>query len=59
MFLFNYPVGVVCEMILMYLAVPFLRERDMFSIHMPNAWNWAWDYSIFIHVSAGPSEGWA
>lgn len=34
----------------MYKALPYLEERDMYSIHMPNKWNWALDYPTFIKV---------
>lgn len=49
-FLVLYPVGVVSEMVLLYRGVPYVRERDLYSIHMPNKWNFAWDYALFIEV---------
>lgn len=51
-FLLLYPTGVVSEMLLLYWGVPYVRQRDLYSIHMPNRWNFAWDYAIFIEVRA-------
>lgn len=51
-FLLLYPVGVVTEMLLLYWGVPFVRERKLYSIFLPNAWNFAWDYAIFVQVSS-------
>jgi hypothetical protein len=50
-FLLLYPTGVVAEMLLLYQGLPYLRSRDLYSIHMPNKWNFAWDYAIFIKAS--------
>jgi hypothetical protein len=49
-FLLLYPTGVVSEMVLLWKGLPYLRSRDLYSIHMPNKWNFAWDYAIFIQV---------
>lgn len=49
-FLVLYPVGAVSEMVLLYRGLPFVRQRDLYSIHMPNKWNFAWDYAVFIQV---------
>lgn len=49
-FILIYPVGVVAEMVLMYRALPFIRARKLFSVFMPNAYNFAFDYTIFITV---------
>jgi hypothetical protein len=49
-FILIYPVGVVAEMVLMYRALPFIRARKLFSVFMPNAYNFAFDYAIFITV---------
>lgn len=48
-----YPVGVVCEMALLYQALPFLEKRDMYSLHMPNRLNHAFDYHIFAKARSG------
>ncbi|GAX82235.1 hypothetical protein CEUSTIGMA_g9663.t1 [Chlamydomonas eustigma] len=45
-----YPVGVVCEMALMALALPYLKEDGRWSIGMPNKANIAFEYSTFIQA---------
>jgi hypothetical protein len=40
-------------MVLLYRGLPYLRSRDLYSIHMPNRWNFAWDYAMFIQVRRG------
>jgi hypothetical protein len=37
-------------MVLMWRALPFIRERRIFSVSMPNALNFAFDYATFITV---------
>ena len=49
-FLVLYPTGVVSEMILMYKGIPYLRERKLFSVHLPNSWNFAWHHDLFLQV---------
>ncbi|WIA16400.1 hypothetical protein OEZ85_013092 [Tetradesmus obliquus] len=49
-FLLLYPTGVVSEMLLLWKGLPYLRSRDLYSIHMPNKYNFAWDYAIFIQI---------
>jgi len=43
-----YPFGVVAEMILLYLALPFAKAREMYNLDMPNALNFAFDWHIFL-----------
>ncbi|GBF88046.1 very-long-chain (3R)-3-hydroxyacyl- dehydratase [Raphidocelis subcapitata] len=45
-----YPAGVAAEMVLMWRALPFIRRRGIFSVAMPNAANFAFDYATFITV---------
>jgi very-long-chain (3R)-3-hydroxyacyl-CoA dehydratase len=52
-FILIYPVGVVAEMVLMYKALPFIRSRKLYSVFMPNAYNFAFDFAIFIVVGLG------
>ncbi|KAF8065570.1 Hacd2 [Scenedesmus sp. PABB004] len=49
-FLALYPAGVVAEMALLWRGVPLVRTRGLYSVALPNAWNWAWDYARFIEV---------
>jgi very-long-chain (3R)-3-hydroxyacyl-CoA dehydratase len=45
-----YPIGVACELTAIYLALPELRRRGLWSVAMPNQLNFAFDYSVFITV---------
>jgi very-long-chain (3R)-3-hydroxyacyl-CoA dehydratase len=44
-----YPLGAGAEMKLMYDARAFARKANMYSISMPNAWNFAFDYVTFLN----------
>jgi very-long-chain (3R)-3-hydroxyacyl-CoA dehydratase len=46
-----YPVGVVGEMHAMYLALPYIGARKLHSVMLPNPFNFAFDYRIFMIVS--------
>ena len=45
-----YPVGVVGEMAAVYLALPYIGQRKLHFIMMPNTWNMAFDYKFFMTV---------
>jgi len=47
-----YPVGVVGEMWSVYDALPLIRERRLRYVTMPNAANFAFNYHLFLVVSA-------
>jgi len=42
-----YPLGVASEMTMVALALPHFRKSQMWSIRMPNAFNFAFDYFLF------------
>lgn len=42
-----YPLGVASEMAMVALALPHIRKSQMWSISMPNAFNFAFDYFLF------------
>jgi len=44
-----YPIGAGAEMKLMYDARAYAREKRMYSISMPNAMNFAFDYATFLN----------
>lgn len=46
-----YPLGVVGEMWAVVLALPHIKQRGLRTISMPNAGNFAFDYSLFLMVS--------
>ncbi|EFN59260.1 hypothetical protein CHLNCDRAFT_137564 [Chlorella variabilis] len=43
-----YPVGVVGEMWSVYQALPFIKQRGLRSVPLPNAANFAFDYPTFL-----------
>ncbi|XP_041464923.1 very-long-chain (3R)-3-hydroxyacyl-CoA dehydratase 3-like isoform X1 [Lytechinus variegatus] len=47
-----YPLGFLAEIIVVFLAVPFYKESDMFSIHLPNQLNMSFNfvYYMYLHV---------
>lgn len=49
-FLPLYPVGAVSEMTLMYAALPSIGDRKLYTISMPNPYNFAFDYKLFVQV---------
>ncbi len=42
-----YPLGVASEMTMVALAVPHIRKSHMWSLRMPNSYNFAFDYLYF------------
>jgi len=42
-----YPLGVASEMTMVALALPHIRKSQIWSIRMPNAFNFAFDYFLF------------
>lgn len=56
-FLVLYPIGVVSEMWLLYRGLPAVRALRLHSMALPNWWNFAFDYSYFLVVSA-PTSWW-
>ena len=48
-----YPVGMFLgEMPLMYNGIPYLRQRGLHSLSMPNSLNFAFRYDIFVQARA-------
>ena len=48
-----YPVGVACEMALIYLALPSLKNDPVYrgrSLSLPNQLNFSFDYPVFCRV---------
>mmetsp|Transcript_41646 Transcript_41646/g.124487 ORF Transcript_41646/g.124487 Transcript_41646/m.124487 type:complete len:218 (-) Transcript_41646:489-1142(-) len=49
-FIVLYPVGVASELTMVWLAMPTISKTRMWSIHMPNAANFAVDYTIVCWI---------
>lgn len=47
-----YPIGVAGEMNAVYDALPFVSDRRLRSVALPNALNFGFDYSLFLKVGA-------
>ncbi len=45
-----YPLGVMAEMAVLADALPTLRAKRMYSVAMPNAYNFTFQYDVFIMV---------
>jgi len=50
MFIPLYPIGVACEMGLIWLSLHVVEADGRWSIHMPNQANFAFDYAMFLKV---------
>jgi very-long-chain (3R)-3-hydroxyacyl-CoA dehydratase len=48
LFFVLYPLGVGSEIGLIYISLPWIRETGLFSLQMPNAWNFAFNYYYFL-----------
>ncbi|CAG9465252.1 unnamed protein product [Pedinophyceae sp. YPF-701] len=52
-FIVLYPLGVSSELALLYLAYPTIKEQRPYSLDMPNAFNFAFDYPTWCLITAG------
>ncbi|KVI08663.1 Protein-tyrosine phosphatase-like, PTPLA [Cynara cardunculus var. scolymus] len=43
-FLVLYPTGIASEIGMIYNALPFMKESGLYSVRMPNKWNFSFDY---------------
>ncbi|XP_033018677.1 very-long-chain (3R)-3-hydroxyacyl-CoA dehydratase 2 [Lacerta agilis] len=48
LFLVLYPMGVLGELLTIYAALPYVRQSDLFSISLPNKYNFSFDYYTFL-----------
>ena len=47
-----YPLGVLAEIKSVWDALPLITSRGLHSLALPNAWNFAFDYGLFLKVRA-------
>lgn len=45
-FILLYPIGVSSELTMAWLALPTIRETRLFSVELPNAWNYGFSYYV-------------
>lgn len=50
MFIPLYPVGVLGEIFSIYNALPIIQSKRMYSVTMPNSWNFGFEYAVFMKV---------
>jgi len=50
MFIPLYPIGVIGEIVSIYNALPTLEKDRMYCIALPNAWNFGFDYAVFMRI---------
>jgi len=51
LFYILYPLGVASEIGLIITSLKWVRETDIFSLHMPNKWNFAFDFYTMLIVA--------
>ncbi|KAJ7407874.1 3-hydroxyacyl-CoA dehydratase 2 [Willisornis vidua] len=59
LFIVLYPMGVSGELLTIYAALPFVRQSGLYSISLPNKYNFSFDYYTFlilVMISYIPSE---
>ncbi|POI36232.1 hypothetical protein CIB84_000014, partial [Bambusicola thoracicus] len=48
LFIILYPMGVTGELLTIYAALPFVRQSGLYSISLPNKYNFSFDYYTFL-----------
>uniref|UniRef100_A0A8C8TS45 Very-long-chain (3R)-3-hydroxyacyl-CoA dehydratase n=1 Tax=Peromyscus maniculatus bairdii TaxID=230844 RepID=A0A8C8TS45_PERMB len=48
LFIVLYPMGVTGELLTIYAALPFVRQAGLYSISLPNKYNFSFDYYAFL-----------
>ncbi|XP_027700931.1 very-long-chain (3R)-3-hydroxyacyl-CoA dehydratase 2 [Vombatus ursinus] len=48
LFIVLYPMGVSGELLTIYAALPFVRQASLYSISLPNKYNFSFDYYAFL-----------
>uniref|UniRef100_F6PRX6 Very-long-chain (3R)-3-hydroxyacyl-CoA dehydratase n=1 Tax=Monodelphis domestica TaxID=13616 RepID=F6PRX6_MONDO len=48
LFIVLYPMGVSGELLTIYAALPFVRQANLYSISLPNKYNFSFDYYAFL-----------
>ncbi|XP_048202742.1 very-long-chain (3R)-3-hydroxyacyl-CoA dehydratase 2 [Perognathus longimembris pacificus] len=48
LFIVLYPMGVSGELLTIYAALPFVRQTGLYSISLPNKYNFSFDYYAFL-----------
>lgn len=43
-----YPMGVAGELLTIYAALPFVQKTGLYSVTLPNKYNFSFDYHTFL-----------
>ncbi|KAK9817532.1 hypothetical protein WJX74_009764 [Apatococcus lobatus] len=46
-----YPIGVLAEMVLIFLALPSIRSQQLLCVELPNSLNFSFDYHLFLQAA--------
>lgn len=49
-FLVLYPMGVMGELLTIYAALPYVQKTGLYSVTLPNKYNFSFDYYTFLIV---------
>lgn len=49
-FIVLYPMGVTGELLTIYAALPYVQKTGLYSITLPNKYNFSFDYYAFLIV---------
>lgn len=45
-----YPLGILCESIVILRSIPYFEETQRFTISLPNEWNFAFDMPSLLRI---------
>lgn len=45
-----YPLGIVCEGVIILRNIPYFEETKRLSVELPNSWNMTWDMPTFMRI---------
>lgn len=45
-----YPLGIVCEGVILLRSIPYIEETKRFCVDMPNKWNITFDMVLFLKI---------
>lgn len=45
-----YPLGILCEGVIVLRNIPYFEETDRLSVHLPNVWNFTFDMPTFLRI---------
>uniref|UniRef100_A0A453DZG9 Very-long-chain (3R)-3-hydroxyacyl-CoA dehydratase n=1 Tax=Aegilops tauschii subsp. strangulata TaxID=200361 RepID=A0A453DZG9_AEGTS len=52
-FMILYPTGILSEVGLIYIALPYIKVSEKYFVKMPNKWNFSFDYFYTCAIAIG------